>query len=111
MGLGESLRADDAGAACLRRFETVERSGPAFVRLRRGKHGSAGRWSGSLAGAGMERSGTGLNRRSQARKPADVSWKAAFGDSSAVKGLWGSRCRIPASVGIILAMETVSTSW
>ena len=36
-----------AGAGCLRRFETLERSGPAFARLRRGKDGSAGRWSGS----------------------------------------------------------------
>ena len=35
-------------------------------------------------GAGMERSGAGLNWRSQAPKAADVSLKAAFGDSSAV---------------------------
>ena len=37
----------------------------------------------------MERSGTGLNWRSQAPKPADVSLKAAFGDSSAVQGSRG----------------------
>jgi len=35
-------------------------------------------------GAGMERSGNGLNWRSQAPKPADVSLKADSGDSSAV---------------------------
>ena len=48
----------------------MERRGPAFARLppspgqrwtrRRGKHGGAGRWSGSPAGAGMKRRGTGL---------------------------------------------------
>ena len=51
-GTCRNLRAHDAGVACLRRFETVKLSGPAFVRLRRGKHGSAGRWSGYHAHKG-----------------------------------------------------------
>ena len=42
--------------------------------------------------------------------PSDVSLEVASGDSSAVKGSQGSRWRIPASVGIILAMETVPTA-
>ncbi len=58
----------------------------------------------------MERSGTGLNWRSQAGKPTDVSLKAAFGDSSAGVGSRGSWWCISASVGVILAMEAVSTA-
>ena len=42
--------------------------------------------AGSPAGAGMERSGTGLNWRSQAPSPADESVEAASGDSSAFVG-------------------------
>ena len=63
-GLSESLHTRGPGQACLRRFETVERSGP------------------------------GLNRGSQARKPGDVSLKAAFGDSSAVVGSRVDYCPI-----------------
>ena len=41
-------------------------------------------------GAGMERSGTGLNWRSQAPKQADVSLEASSGDSSAgMDSRWG----------------------
>jgi hypothetical protein len=38
----------------------------------------------------MERSGSGSNWRSQAPNAADVSLKAAFGGSSAVKGSFGT---------------------
>ena len=38
MGLGESFRAHGAGVACLRQFETVERSGM------EGPAGGAGHW-------------------------------------------------------------------
>jgi len=38
---------------------------------------------------GMERSGDGLYWRSQAPKPADVSLKTVFGDSSTFEGLRG----------------------
>jgi hypothetical protein len=42
----------------------------------------------------MARSGTGLNWRSHAPKPADVSLEAAFGDSSAVVGWRVDYCPI-----------------
>jgi hypothetical protein len=39
-------------------------------------------------GTATQRSGDGLNWRSQAPKAADVSLKAAFGDPSAFEGYW-----------------------
>jgi len=45
MGLGEILRAHGAGAACLRRFETVERSGME-ARAGGAVHRAALEWSG-----------------------------------------------------------------
>jgi hypothetical protein len=77
MGLRDDFRAHGAGVACLRRFETVWRSATAFAR--RGKNGSAGRWSGSPGGAGMERSGIGLNWPSQAPFSADVPVEVSSG--------------------------------
>ena len=67
------------------------RGQPVFGDLRRcnGAEWKRGPVALVTGGAGMERSGTGLNWRSQAPKPADVSLKAAFGDSSAVKGSRG----------------------
>jgi hypothetical protein len=100
MGLGETSALTAPGLPVfgdLRRWNGVEwKRGP--VEWFTGRRWNGAEWN------RLELAKSGPN-------PADVSLKAAFCDSSAVQGLWGSRCRIPASVGIILAMETVSTSW
>ena len=61
---------------------------PVFDNLRRWKGAECKRVPVALVtgGAGMERSGTGLNWRSQAPSPAEVSLEADSGDSSAVVG-------------------------
>ena len=53
LGKALALMAPDHG--CVRRFEAVERRGPAFARLPRGKYGSAGGWRGSPAGARLRK--------------------------------------------------------
>ena len=64
------------------------------------------------AGAGMERSGTGLNWRSQAPNPADVSLEAASGDSSAVQGFPGTALPhlspVPVGVSNVSAREEIT---
>ena len=96
---GDFLHLEPAASTFALQGEAVSRG--ANQDLTAGGHAGdygAGRWSGSPGGAGMERSGTGLNWRSQAPSAADVSGVGDSGDSSAVPELAVrlSHCGVPA---------------